>query len=80
MKNKEKIREEQFRDFTIKIDRVRSIKKLLAGEEYKDKMFLVNIKYCGNTGGVAFSVKLGRNYGRSLRKVFRKIQEELYLK
>ncbi len=73
------MKDQRFRYLTIKIDLIRNVKK--AGNrmwEYKDKMFLVDIKE--NCGGIAFSVqKLSGNYGRDLRKVFREIQKELHL-
>ena len=70
-------KEETFRNYTIKIDRVRGIKKVGVGSfEYTDKMFLVDI---GSIGGrhTLFSVEIGKNYGASLKRLMLEIRKEL---
>ena len=71
-------KEKIIKEYRIKIDKVRKIKKIIGGEEYVDKLFLVDIKNCYG-GGIGFSVKVGKDYSKSLRKVFKEIQRELYL-
>lgn len=69
------MKDKTFPEMTIKIDLVREVKKLGKGSfEYKDKMYLVEIKYPFGRG-IAFGVKAGKT---RLRKVFKRIQEEIY--
>ena len=56
------------RIYTIKIDRV--INK-------KNEYFMVDIR--NGYSGIGFMVKASKNYGASLRKVFRKIKEEMHI-
>lgn len=74
-----KLKDEQFREMTIKVDRVREVEKIGQGSySYKDTMYLVDIiNYTG--GGLGFSVKIGSNYGAGLRKLFREIVKHLHL-
>ena len=72
------LKDQTIKDFTIKIDRVIGVKKMANGVENTDKMFLVNIVNSYGEG-IGFSVKASRNYGSDLRKVFRRIKEELNL-
>ena len=73
-----KLKDQQFRDYTIKIDRVRSVKTISRySKEYTDKMFLVDIKYI--CGGIGFAVPITKHYGKSLKRLFKKIQEALHL-
>lgn len=73
-------KEQTFTDYTIKIKRVRDVEKFGKGcASYKDKFFLIDI-INSYGGGIGFAVKIGKDYGKSLRKVFKEIQEEFYLK
>lgn len=64
-----------FPEMTIKINLIRSVKKIGKGSfEYKDKMYLVDIKYPFGRG-ISFGVKVGKT---RLRKVFKRIEEEIY--
>ena len=72
------MKKETFLEYIIKIGKVREKTKIDVGTwEYKDKMYLVNIKESGV--GIAFSVKATGNCGRDLRRVFRAITKSLYL-
>ena len=66
-------------EYKIKIRRIRDVNKIGKGDyEYTDKMFLVDIKNSYG-GGIGFSIKIGNHYGKSLKKVFREIIEQLHL-
>jgi len=70
--------ERTFNEYKIKIDRVVDVKKLGKGDyENIDKFYLVDIKHFG--GGIGFAVKATGHYGRDMRKVLRRIKEELHL-
>ncbi len=71
-------KEQTFNELKIKIDKVREVIGGKGNYAHKDKMYLIDIKRFG--GGIAFSVKATGHCGRDLRKVFRRIQEELHLK
>lgn len=66
------MKDQVFRELTIKIDRIRSVKKVAPRSyEYKDKLFCVNIK---------------TDYGmqinfceKTLKKAFKSIKRELWL-
>ena len=72
------MKEETFREYTIRIDRVRDKKKIGKGcWECTDKLFMVDIK--SGCGGIGFSVPIKKNYGIALRRVFRGIISALHL-
>jgi hypothetical protein len=64
-------------EYTIKIHRVYDRKKIGAGFENKDKMFLVDAMGYGGHG-IGFAVPI-KHYGKSLKKVFKEIQNNLHL-
>lgn len=76
-----KLKDQNILDYTIKIRLIREIEKVGKGEyNFKDKMYLVDIlNSCG--GGIGFNVKATPyKTGPNLRRVFKRIQEELHLK
>lgn len=74
------MKDKTFQDFKIKVDLVREVKKIEAGYyAYKDKMYLVEIKYPYRGGGMAFSVKATGDRSKDLRKVFKTIMKNMYL-
>jgi hypothetical protein len=65
-------KEQEFNLYTIKIKKVREVKKIGVGSyEYKDKLFCVDINQ-GYGRHVMFCEK-------TLKKLFKHIKEELYL-
>ena len=76
--DRRKLKDWQFRDYTIKIDRVREVYSLGAGTtEYVDKMFLVDI---GTTGGhhTGFRVLIPKGkIGAGIKKLAKEIKEHL---
>ena len=77
------MREEIKKEYVITIRRLREVKKNKEMEKYTDKMFLVDIwEYWGKERlrGTGFAIDIKNDYGKALRKVFRTIQEELYLR
>ncbi len=76
---KQTIKEITFTEYKIIIKKVYDRKKIEAGQwENIDKMYLIDIKNSYG-GGIGFAVKYGENWGKNLRKVFKRIQEELHL-
>lgn len=74
-----KLKDELINDYTIKIGRLREVEKGDGYVEYKDKFFTIDIiGSCGET--ISFFEEMGNDYAKSLRKVFRRIQEELHIK
>jgi len=70
--------EKVINEYKIKIDRNFQVNKLSKGEyENIDKFFFVDIKHFG--GGISFAEKATGHYGRDMRKVLRRIKEELHL-
>lgn len=61
----------KFREYTIKIDRIREAKRVGPGWEYKDKMFCVDISWMGNRHTMFCDT--------TLKKAFKRIKEELYV-
>jgi hypothetical protein len=72
------MKDQIFTQYKIKIRQVRERKKLADGIAYRDKMFLIDV-LDNIGGGIGFSVKCGNSYRANLRKVFRRICEELHL-
>lgn len=66
------------REYTIRIDKEVEIEGNRQIRKITEKMFYVDIKNSYG-GGIGFSVKIGLHYGKSLKKVFKKIVEELHL-
>ncbi|MDD2904132.1 MAG: hypothetical protein PHU44_17030 [Syntrophales bacterium] len=74
------MKDKRLNELRIKIDLLRSVKKIGSGSyELKDKMFLIDIGQ-GGFVRMAFSVKASGNHNKDLRKVFRKIQEQIHIK
>ena len=72
-------KEKTILEYAIKIRRVRDEEKI--GDrswKFTDKFFLIDIRDSIG-GGIGFAVKIGGNYGYSLRKVFREIISNLHL-
>lgn len=63
--------------YNIKITLERSTKKAKYYTDYKDEWFFVQIK--DGTHKIEFAVQATDNRGKDLKKVFKKIQEELHL-
>lgn len=68
-----------YRYLKITIDVEQEIKKTPVGEERTDKFFFVDILY-PEGGGIEFAEPIGKDYGKSLRKTFKRIIDELHLK
>lgn len=69
MKKVKQLKDQRFRLYTIKIDRIREVKKLGRIKGFKDKMFCVDIRdHIG--GGKAFCEP-------TLKKLFVSIKREL---
>jgi len=72
------MKEKLIRLYDIKIHQLLEVKKLGKGiRSYVRKMFIVDIRDIG--GKTMFGVKVDKDYGKSLRRVFRRIQESLHL-
>ena len=73
---KKRLKDWIFRDYTIKIERLREVYKTGDMTEYVDKMFLVDI---GSTGGrhTMFGVPIDGNFGEGIKKLAEEIKKHL---
>lgn len=74
-----RLKDQEFTEYAIKIRRSREVYAIgKASRKYRDKFFYVDIRDVAGRG-IMFAVPITRHYGRSLRRVFREIREELHL-
>ena len=72
------MKERIIRLYDIKIHQLLEVKKLGKGVyKYFLKMFIVDIRDV--SGRTMFGVKVDKDYSKSLRRVFRRIQESMHL-